>query len=455
VNQAIERGSIWSSAAWMEAMGRARAGGVLHLIGLLSDGNVHSHVDHSLALLRRAVDEGAARVRLHVLTDGRDVAGRSALRWVEPLEAELAELREHGVDARIATGGGRMLITMDRYEADWDMVERGWRCHVLGEGPRCDSASEAIRAAYAADPALDDQWLPSFVVGDYAGMADGDAVLLSNFRGDRAIELSRAFDEGEDFDRRCFDRRRRPRVSFAGMMEYDGDQHIPRSYLVRPPQIEDTVGQRLAAAGRQVLAVSETQKFGHVTYFYNGNRSGALPGERQLEIPSDRLPFDQAPQMKAAPIAQAVAAALREGGLDLIRVNFANGDMVGHTGRRAAAISAMEAVDAALGLVLQAVEESGALLLLTADHGNADEMWQLDRKKGQYLKGPDGQPLPSTAHSLNPVPCLLCDPRGEWRLSSPSGPVVTGQLAQLGATVLQLCGLEPPATYLPGLVVRA
>jgi 2,3-bisphosphoglycerate-independent phosphoglycerate mutase len=449
VERALADESIWASEAWSTAMARARAGGTLHLLGLVSDGGVHSHVAHLHALLARATAEGARRIRVHALTDGRDVAPRSALTWLRPLEDAL---RTSGIDAAVASGGGRMVITMDRYEADWPMVARGWATHVHGAGRRFPSACAAVEALYAEDPGVDDQRLPPFVVGDYAGMADGDAVLLVNFRGDRALEITRAFEEGASFAH--FDRGRRPAVSFAGMMQYDGDLQLPRHYLVSPPLIRGTVGEALAAAGRRVLAVSETQKFGHVTYFFNGNRSGALPGEVQQEVPSDRIPFDQAPAMQAGAIVDAAIAALAPGGPEHIRLNLANGDMVGHTGVDTATLAAVAAVDAALGRLVAAARARGAVLLITADHGNADELYQRDKKTGAILRGPDGVPMPSTAHSLNPVPFFLVDPSGRWRLVGQGG-APAGGIARVGATVLRACGVPVPADYLPALIEPA
>ena len=446
VNQAIESGRIWASPAWQEITATT---GTLHLLGLLSDGNVHSHVDHLHALIRRAVADGVQRIRVHVLTDGRDVASRSALTWVEPLEAMLAALPG---DCAVATGGGRMHITMDRYEADWEMVARGWRCHVHAEGRRFPSATAAISTLYAEDPAVNDQNLSSFVVGDYAGMDDGDAVVLYNFRGDRAIEISRAFDE-DSLD--AFDQGTRPQVTFAGMMEYDGDLHVPRRYLVSPPAIDDTVGEHLSAAGRTVYSVSETQKFGHVTFFFNGNRSAAMSGETWQEVPSAVVSFDELPEMSAEAVTDQACAAITSGAYDHIRLNIANGDMVGHTGVLPATIAALECVDACVARLEAAVRDVGGVLLITADHGNADEMFQVNKKTGAYITDSDGTRRPSTSHSRNPVPLILLDTAGEWTLSEPTRETGTvGSIARIGATVLTLCGLTPPAHYLPTLVQK-
>lgn len=448
VERALASGALWSAPAWTAAVAAAASGGTLHLIGLLSDGGVHAHIRHLLAIIAQASAEGVDRLRLHVLTDGRDVEARSALRFLATVEAALAQT---GRDYAIASGGGRMVITMDRYEADWDMVARGWATHVGAQGRRFAAAAEAVQTFYDEDPKVDDQWLPAFVIGDYAGMADGDAVLFLNFRGDRAIEISKAFDAGPAFDRAHFRRDPHPAVFFAGMMEYDGDAKVPAHFLVSPPVIEDTVAEHLSANGRATYAVSETQKFGHVTYFFNGNRTAVPVGEVQEQVESDRLPFDQAPAMKAREITDKAIAALRSQRFDHLRLNLANGDMVGHTGKLAETIEAIEAVDACLGALAAACAELGAILLVTADHGNADEMFMIDKKKGTLLRGPDGQPKPCSSHSCNPVPFVLVDPRGEAQLSVPVGENA-GSIARIGATVLHLCGITPPASYLPSLV---
>jgi len=454
VANALADGSIWTSPTWREIVDRCKAGGTLHLLGLVSDGNVHSHVNHLHALIEQASIDGLPSVRVHVLTDGRDVAPRSALRWVEPLEARLSTHRQNGFNYAIASGGGRMVITMDRYEADWSMVARGWAHHVRGAGDRVASASAGIRARYAADPAVDDQWLPPFVVGDYAGMADGDAAVLFNFRGDRAIEISRAFEAGNDFD--SFERGHRPDVMFVGMMEYDGDLHIPSRTLVAPPAISGTVSGHLAAAGRRTFAVSETQKFGHVTYFFNGNRSDVPAGEERLEILSDVVPFNKRPQMKAEAIVDGVIERLRAHSFDAARINLANGDMVGHTGVFDAAVQAVECLDQALSRLVEACQEAGAVLLITADHGNVEEMARRDKKTGLPKRDADGALVPSTSHSLNPVPFVVVDPTGHWRLAETSGDSQpAGSIARIGATVLTLADVDVPSDYLPTLVERA
>jgi 2,3-bisphosphoglycerate-independent phosphoglycerate mutase len=448
IQQAIASGALFDGAAWRAMVSPPPP--TLHFIGLVSDGNVHSHIDHLYALLRGALAAGVRRVRIHALTDGRDVSARSALTWLRPLEAWCAAV--DGADVAVASGGGRMQITMDRYEADWTMVQRGWDCHVRGRGRPFASAVEAVEALYAEDESVDDQWLPPFVIhreGAPVGpIVHGDGVILFNFRGDRAIELTAAFEEDT---LPHLDREPRPAVRFAGMMQYDGDRALPKRFLVAPPTIDNTVGHRLAAAGLRTFATSETQKFGHVTYFFNGNRSGRLAEalERYVEVRSDNRPFEQTPWMKAAEVTDAALAALAEGGWDHIRLNYANGDMVGHSGHLEATRIAVEAVDLQLARLVAGVRAAGATMIVTADHGNADEMWQ--RAKGEVACDPEGDPLPRTSHTLNPVPFLLITPDVGWALR---GDLVEPGIASIGGTLLQLLGLPVPADWAPPLLTR-
>jgi 2,3-bisphosphoglycerate-independent phosphoglycerate mutase len=454
VGRALASGALFAGATWQAVIERCvRHRRALHLIGLLSDGNVHSHQDHLEALLIAAAHAGVDRLYVHVLLDGRDVAPTSALDYVGRLEKVLAELRGAGRDARIASGGGRMVTTMDRYEADWRIVERGWRAHVLGDARRFPSAAAAITAYRAETPGIIDQDLPPFVIADDHGpvapIVDGDSVILFNFRGDRALELTRAFDE-PDFAK--FDRVRVPDVLFAGMMEYDGDLHLPRRYLVSPPAIAGTMGERLAATGVTQLAISETQKYGHVTYFWNGNKSGMFDEatETYVEIPSDQVPFEQRPWMKAAEITDRLIAELRTGRHRFARVNYANGDMVGHTGHFDATVLAVAAVDLQLARLRRAVDELGGVLVVTADHGNADEMYQRG-KGGAIARDPaTGAPIAKTSHTLAPVPFAIHD-RGagdRYQLA----PFAGAGIASVTATCLELLGYTAPSELAPSLV---
>src|SRR5574344_63492 len=438
VANSIEAGEIFERDAWKEIVSGARAT-TLHFMGLFSDGNVHSNVDHLKAMIVQAKKDGVKRVRVHILLDGRDVPETSALDYVEPFEAFLADLRSADFNVCIASGGGRMQITMDRYGANWKMVEMGWKTHVLGEGRLFNSAKEAIETLRGETKAID-QDLPPFVIGEngtpVGTIQDGDSVVFFNFRGDRAIEITRAFEE-ESFTE--FDRVRFPKVNYAGMLQYDGDLKLPNRFLVPPPAIKNTSGEWFSKAGIKQFACSETQKFGHVTYFWNGNRSSKFEGETYLEVPSDVIPFEQRPWMKSAEVTDAMIEALKSGKYQTLRCNYPNGDMVGHTGSFRAVTMAIEAVDLALARLLPVIDALGGVALITADHGNADEMFELDKKTHQPKQNKDGSFKAKTAHTLNPVPCILYDNFSGGKLALKSG---SWGLSNLAATTANLLGFE-------------
>lgn len=431
VEEAIESGDIFQSNAWLSLADNClKNDGTMHFIGLLSDGNVHSNISHLIALVKGAKDGGIKKVRIHTLLDGRDVPATSALVYIEQLENALAQLNDSTFDARIASGGGRMKITMDRYFANWDMVRNGFYTHVYGEGRGFSNAKEAIEVFREETPGIIDQDLPAFVIKEdgkpVGAMHDGDSVILFNFRGDRAIELSMAFDN-KDFDK--FDRGNMPSVMYAGMLQYDGDLKLPERFLVEPPKIKYTLSEYCVNKEIPSYAVSETQKYGHVTYFWNGNRSERFSDELEVweEVPSDKVSFDQRPWMKSAEVTDKVIEAIESGKYGFIRCNYPNGDMVGHTGNLDATIVGVEAVDLGLARLLPVIDKTNSILIVTADHGNADEMLEKNKK---------GVVAVRTAHSLNPVPfiiynadCTIAD--GEFGLSNVS------------ATVAKLMGLEP------------
>lgn len=412
VSESLDNGSLYQNEVWKSLLQDAKNGGTLHFIGLLSDGNVHSHINHLLQMLDEAKANGVPKVRVHILLDGRDVGETSALEYVDILETKLAALNDSATDYRIASGGGRMKITMDRYGANWTMVEEGWRTHVLGEGRDFGSAKEAIETYRQENPGVIDQDLPAFVIKDQNApvgkILDGDSVILFNFRGDRAQELTVAFESGEDFKE--FDRVFVPKVNYAGMLEYDGDLHIPKKFLVSPPLIRNTLGEFLANQGVAQLALSETQKFGHVTYFFNGNRASKFNDqlEEYIEVLSDVVPFEQRPWMKSAEITDILVDKITSNKFPFIRVNFPNGDMVGHTGILESTIIGVESVDIALKRVLNAIDSVGGMAIITADHGNAEEMYELS-KDGQPSKDKTGRIKAKTSHTLNPVPCIFYD----------------------------------------------
>lgn len=443
VNEALASGAVYEGDAWKEIRKRLDNGGSLHFIGLLSDGNVHSHVDHLYQMLEQCNSDGFNKVRVHALLDGRDVAPKSALDFFRPLEEKLNALSQNGKDYCIASGGGRMNVTMDRYQADWSIVEKGWQAHVLGHGRGFSSACDAIQTYYEEDPELTDQYMDSFVIerdGKAVGtVEDGDAVILFNFRGDRAIELSLAFDEDEFT---AFNRVRRPEVFFAGIMQYDGDAMIPAHYLVEPPVIDKTMSEYLCAEGVTTYAISETQKFGHVTYFWNGNKSGYIDEklEKYVEIKSDKITFDLRPWMKAAEITDKVIAAILEGKYKNIRLNYANGDMVGHTGVPVSVRIAVETVDLMLRRLLPVLKKAQGIAVITADHGNADCMWT--EKNGERTA--------MVAHTRNPVPFIIKDYSATNKFILKN--IDDAGLANVAATVMNLLGFEAPVDFEPSLI---
>ncbi len=438
VGESIDSGKLYASATWQALIANAQDK-ALHFMGLLSDGNVHSNISHLLAMLRQAKAEGVKKCYCHILLDGRDVPATSALEYVSQLEDVLKALSTDGCDYAIASGGGRMQVTMDRYEANWGMVELGWRTHVQGQGRLFASAAQAIET-YRAETGCIDQDLPAFVIArggePVARIANGDSVILFNFRGDRAQEISLAFDR-KDFDK--FDRGDYTGVKFAGMLQYDGDLNIPENYLVQPPVIENTLTEVLCQAGIREYAVSETQKYGHVTYFWNGNRSGKVDEalETYEEIPSDVIPFEQAPAMKSKEITEKLVAAMASGKYQFLRCNYPNGDMVGHTGVMDAVVYAMECVDNSLKAVLEAADKYGYRVLITADHGNADQM--TETKKGKTSV--------RTAHSLNPVPFIIYDKDQVWQIQEGSY-----GLANVAPTIVKMMNLEAPACWESSMV---
>lgn len=437
VNESIESGKMYNSEAWKEIVANCKANNsTLHFIGLLSDGNVHSNISHLFKMLKEAKAEGVKKARCHILLDGRDVPATSAPVYIQQLEDCLAELNDADFDGKIASGGGRMKVTMDRYQADWPMVERGWNTHVKGEGRQFASAMEAVETYRKENEGIIDQDLPAFVIaenGEPVGkILPKDSVILFNFRGDRAIELSMAFDD-EDFTH--FNRGPKPDVCFAGMLQYDGDLKLPARYLVNPPEITNTLSEVLVKAGLRQYAVSETQKYGHVTYFWNGNRSSKFSEELETfkEIPSDNVSFDQRPWMKSADIVDDLIEAIKSKKYDFLRCNFPNGDMVGHTGSLPATIIGVESVDIGLARLIKVCDEYGVTLLVTADHGNADEMLEKNKK---------GEIAVRTAHSLNPVPFIIYDKDVKYTIKEGNY-----GLANVAPTVVKMLGLEAPECW--------
>ena len=359
--------NIWESRAWRGLIKHCQkhTAPTLHFCGIFSDGGVHSDIKYLEQMITRAYQEGIKRIRVHCVFDGRDVAPYSEPKYIRRLEKFFAKFP--GADFRIATGGGRMVMTADRYGNDWSMVKLGWDAMVHGQAPhQFASAEEAIRKLRQLQPKVQDQYLPAFVIIDnkrrpVGPIRSGDAVIYYDFRADRAVEIATAF-TAKQF--KPFDRGTVPEIYFAGLTEYDADHHIPKNILVPPITIEQPLNTFLGAHGITQLAVSETVKFGHITYYFNGNSYELAPGEEHLEIPSDSQPFDTRPWMKSAELTDAILERLDQ--FRFIRVNFPGGDMVGHFAELEPTIIALEAIDLALERLARAVDRAGGILIITA-----------------------------------------------------------------------------------------
>jgi len=421
----------------------------LHLLGLLSNGNIHSHVDHTEAIIRHAFQSGIRRCYLHALLDGRDVGVQSALDFTEPFEKLFSELKGQrpGIDYAFASGGGREVITMDR-DNNWEKIETGWKIHVQGQSEnQFPSIRDAIEHFRKQNPEIIDQDIPGFVIirnGEAVGrIEDQHALIFTNFRGDRATEFSQAV-LADDFT--YFERYRCPEVLFAGMTQYDQDNQIPPDYLVGTPVVEEPFGKRILELGLKQFRLSETQKFAHVTFFYNGGYREPLDPlqENYHFIASDKIPsFAECPAMKAPEISKKAVEFINSGEYQYGLINFANADMVGHTGDFQATVRAVEAVDAALDNIVRAIDAVNGLLVITADHGNADEM---------LISNQNGTLEISTKHSLNPVPFLIYDPlyNGDYRLK-PFGQDYNNNLSNIAATNFLLLGQAVPDDLAPSL----
>lgn len=454
INKAVADGSFFESDALQKVVMAGSDGGTLHLIGLLSDGNIHSHISHFKALMSHAFEQGIKSLAVHALFDGRDVGIQTAQKYVYELEEDFAFINSHeGFYYRFASGGGRERIVMDR-DRDWPKVEKGWNLMVHGKGEyQFHSASEAITYFRTEKPELIDQDMEGFVIVDESGqavgsMCDGDAVVMVNFRGDRAIEMAEAF-ELDDFD--GFDRGSYPDLLFAGMMVYDEDRNLPRLQLMGSTKVDNPFGKRVLDLGIKQFRLTETQKYPHVTFFFNGGYRQPLDPsmEDYILIPSDKnLSFADAPAMKAGEIADKAVELIESGEYGFGLINFANADMVGHCGLMAPATTAVEAVDAAVGRIIEVLEKVGGSALITADHGNAEEM---------LVAGKDGDHECSTKHSINPVPCILFDSAydGSYGLRQPGdeqAPEVRPGLAHLAATLLEMMKQPVPDDIYPSLI---
>lgn len=440
VENDVNTGEIFNTKTWLDIVERIHQNNsTLHFMGIFSDGNVHSNISHLEKMMAQAQKDGIEHIRVHTLIDGRDVPPHSEPKYIQRLEKFVHELGDP--DYKIASGGGRMVITCDRYENDWGMVEKGWHTHVLGEGRQFASATEAIETFRKETKDLQDQYMPAFVIakdGEPIGkIQDGDVVVYIDFRADRAIEMAQAFTYN-DFPH--FDRVKRPDVYFAGMTEYNEDLHVPEHVLVSSPVFKHTLTKHLASRGKKQYAVSETVKFGHITYYFNGNSYEVPEGEVEEEVPSYLEPFDTRPWMKSAEITDKLLAAIESQKYDFLRINYPGGDMVGHFADMEATITAMEAIDISLKRIVDAVNKLGGITVITADHGNAEEL-------------ADADGTPKTSHTTNRVPCIFVDETdnaSKYRLSKGDR-----GLANLASTIAMLLGEEPDEAWLPSIIEEA
>jgi 2,3-bisphosphoglycerate-independent phosphoglycerate mutase len=422
ISKAISDGDFFENPVLCAAMDKAIAAGkAVHVLGLLSPGGVHSHEEHLLALMEMAAARGARSVYLHAVLDGRDMPPRSAEPSIARVEAKLAEL---GVGT-IATLVGRY-YAMDR-DNRWDRVQVAYDAMVLGQAPqRCDSAQAALSNAYGRDE--NDEFVQATVLTDAAGeprgiVRDGDALICANFRPDRSREITRAFVD-QNFD--GFDRAAHPALAnYVMMTEYAASIDCACAYP--PATISNDLGEYLSGLGKTQLRISETEKYAHVTFFFNGGREEVYPGEDRILVPSpDVATYDLKPEMSAPEVTAKLCDAIRSGKYDLIVCNLANGDMVGHTGKFDAAVKACEVIDDSVRQIIEAMQEVGGETLITADHGNVELM--VNPRTGQ----------PHTAHTNWPVALIYDGPRAD-RLH-----LNNGALCDLAPTLLALMGLEQP-----------
>lgn len=438
INDAFESGKIWETSAWQEIIARLKErNSTLHFSGIFSDGNVHSSIYHLERMIDQAHAEGITRIRIHLVLDGRDTPPQSCLQYISELEAFISAFPDHP-DYRIASGGGRMVFVADRYESDWNVVKAGWDAIVNGMAPhQFTSATAAVNTFREKDPSIQDQYIPPFVIfenGQPVGLVkDGDAFIYFDFRADRAIEIAQAFtyDDFSYFDRVYYNDAGekisgKPDVYFAGLTEYNSDTHVPAHRLVEPITISGTLNELLGKKGISQLAVSETVKFGHITYYFNGNSYEKAFGENHIEIESDTVPFDTRPWMKSAEIADAVIKNLPN--YKFVRLNFPGGDMVGHFAELEPTITAIEAIDIQLARIAKEVDRLGGVLVITADHGNAEELMDAEGKS-------------KTSHTTNPVPFVIYDNTENRNLYELVNLSDAG-LSNVAPTIATLLGIE-------------
>ena len=445
--EAIESKNMFYAKKWFDFTNVIKNyNKTLHIIGLLSDGYVHSHISHLIGLLHGAITAPIYKIRIHVILDGIDVQPQSALLYIGELERELKRINEKGIfDYKIASGGGRVRVAMDRYNSDWNLVRKAWEALVCGIPERFpnykgyfNSAQSAITQARIIDPKNSDQFLPLFVIVNenkfpMGKMEDGDGVIFFNFRGEGAVQISRAFDEGENFKE--FVKKCNPIVQYYGLFQYDEKLRIPKNYFLDPSRNYYTISDYLSAEGIRQFAIAETPKYEYLTYYWKGTRDLKINGEDCMEIKSDLSEkVEEHPEMKAAEVEKALIIAIMSNEYKFLRVNFANGDIVGHTGNKVATMIAAETVDKSVSEIVEVVNKKSGITIVTADHGNIDDM---DKFKA--------------SNTLNPVMFAIVD-SGYNKEYVINDEIKEPGLGNIAATILNLLGYEKPENYLESLI---